>query len=200
MKKVMLDLETLGLKPGSVVLTIGAVLFDHECAAPWVGQEERFHVRMDADIQHAVGLRTDPDTALWWLEQDRDAQQALLDMNVVDARQALAMFADWLEALVGTPPEDQEYLDVEVWSNGANFDGVLLREVYDALGLKCPWAWFNERCYRTERKTLKRLLGRAVVYGSDPEFNGVQHDALHDAVHQASVICELESRLIPRLT
>lgn len=67
---VMIDLETLGLKPGVVVLTLGAVAFDVEH-----GVLEEFgevHVRLDADHQHSVGLKTDPDTALWWLSKDKN--------------------------------------------------------------------------------------------------------------------------------
>lgn len=200
-KKVMIDLETMGLKPGSVVLSIGAVLFDHECDDPWVGKEnQQFHVRLDTDTQHGVGLRTNPDTALWWMGQSKEAQDAFLALEPVDPRQALAMFADWLIEHV-EEEDDNGLLKVEAWGNGANFDPPMLREVYEALALRCPWGWFNERCYRTERKTLKRLLTKVDIRYAEPVLEGVQHDALTDAVHQANVLCSLERQLVPpRLT
>lgn len=200
MRKVMLDLETMGLRPGYVVLSIGAVMFDHEGHSPYVGDhEEQFHMRLATELQHAVGLKSDPDTALWWMDQDDEARKSLLEMTPVDPRQALAVFSDWLEEQVGTPDEREDGtvqpLEVEVWGNGAGFDAPMLREVYDALGLRCPWAWWNDRCYRTERKGLKRHLHRAGLGSADPHREGTQHDALADAVHQADVLLTLESRL-----
>lgn len=196
MQKVMLDLETMGTSPGCVVLSIGAVMFDHECPEPWVGNDaQEFHVRLDTELQHSVGLKTDPATALFWMGQSDAARRALLDMDPVDTRQALAMFADWLEGQVGEPDDEGAPLEVEVWANGANFDGPILREVYMAMGLKHPWAWWNERCYRTERKSLKRHLEATENNTADPDREGTHHDALADARHQANVLCILEKRL-----
>lgn len=189
MRKIMLDLETLGTDPGCVVLSIGAVEFDHEAVDPWVqaDPEKQVHVRLETVTQHAVGLTTDPDTVQWWMGQDKEAQQALLDMEPVDVRQALANFADWLYEEFGE--DDNGHAKVEVWCRGAGFDAPILREVYKAVALKCPWAWWNERCQRTEHKALKRLANAGPLVFKDPPRDGVHHNALDDAVHQAEVLC-----------
>lgn len=188
MTKVMLDLETMGVKPGYVVVSIGAVVFDETGPLePDEGQEPEFHCRLDVAVQHAVGLRTDPSTAVWWLDQSNEARNALLEMPVLPVQPVLGAFADWLEEHAGEPEEGKETLEVEVWGNGANFDAPMLRELYDAMGVKCPWAWYNERCYRTERKTLQRICRRLGVNVKEPLRDGVHHDALDDAHYQATV-------------
>lgn len=195
MTKIMLDLETMGLKPGYVVLSLGAVLFDETGPIePSDGADPEFHVRLDHNVQHAVGLRTDPDTAVWWMGRDAEAQNALLEMDVVPAQAALAAFADWV-CEVADGENDDGTVKVEVWGNGANFDAPMLREVYEALGLKCPWAWYNERCYRTERRTLTALIRRYGGEVNEPRNEGIKHDALEDAQYQAGIYAHLHQTL-----
>jgi len=193
MRKVMLDIETLGLRPGSVVLSIGAVAFDE------TGILEEFnevHARLETDIQHSVGLRVEPGTALWWMDQPKDAQEELLAMPEVPAVVALVKFSEWLHSVSSETDEDTVMCkDIEIWCNGANFDGVLLREVYDALGVAVPWAWWNERCYRTERKSMQRVLESLCIPVQEPDFEETKHNALADARHQAKVLARYWSEI-----
>lgn len=197
MKKIMLDLETMGLKPGYVVLSIGAVVFDEDGPTdPDPVVDNEFHCRLDTSVQHAVGLRTDPDTALWWMSQSAGAQQSLIEMDPLSVQPSLGAFADWLTEVVDEEENSDGTLKVEVWGNGANFDPPMLREVFEAVGVKCPWAWYNERCFRTEKKQMTALIKR---YGGGepklPAFDGIKHDALSDAHHQAVVYAALHRQL-----
>jgi hypothetical protein len=66
-------------------------------------------------------------------------------------------------------------VDACLWGNGADFDNALLACAYKAAALIPPWAYVNNRCFRTMRKE------HAVV---EPLKLGVHHNALDDALHQ----------------
>jgi len=63
-----------------------------------------------------------------------------------------------------------------LWGNGSTFDNVILSNAYRAIGVKQPWDFWNDRCYRT----LKSLYPHVKL-----ERSGVAHNALDDAKSQA---------------
>jgi hypothetical protein len=83
---------------------------------------------------------------------------------------------------------------LKVWGNGANFDNVILRSAYDRAGQTCPWQFWNDSDVRT-----MVLLGKQL--GFDPKrnmpFDGVAHNALADARHQAKYVSAIWQKLIP---
>ncbi len=63
----MIDIETLGTEPGSVVLSVGAVKFDpFNNIEPNNGK----HWMLDVDAQTNVGRLVDESTLAWWGKQD----------------------------------------------------------------------------------------------------------------------------------
>lgn len=194
--KVMVDLETLGKEPGSIVLAIGAVAFDMDTR--YVGAEEtghQFSTYLDPISQQNAGLKIDANTVLWWMDQAEEARQAIVQATKHPFHLALVSFSEWLEFVCGEDLEEVDYLDVEIWGNGANFDAPMLRALYKAAGVRCPWGFWSESCHRTTRR---RLHQRYKDLG-EPEFQGERHNALHDAVHQANVLgsLTLQSRTAP---
>lgn len=166
MRDVMADIETLGVRPGSVILSIGAVRFDRDTGeiSPNV-----FYRVIDRASCHAAGLTEDASTVDWWTSQSEEARAVLRWADAGDAAflpDALQDFADWMAA--GPSPR--------LWGCGAAFNNVLLRAAFDAVGLPHPWPFWNDRCFRT----LKGLHP-----GREPERQGVYHNALDDALHQA---------------
>jgi DNA polymerase III epsilon subunit-like protein len=156
--QVMLDLETLGAKPGSVIVAIGAVKFGG-------GQIiDSFYERIDPASCVEAGLKMDPQTIMWWLTQP-DAARLEITKPGAPLAAVLAMFTVW----VGEN-------DVEIWGNGASFDNVLLSDAYEVAGMPRPWKFYNERCYRTV-KNLRPDIQMA--------REGVHHHALDDARSQA---------------
>ena len=154
----MIDLETLGQKPGSVIVALGAVKFG--------GGEilSEFYERVDAESGVALGLKLDVPTVLWWLGQSDDARREITRPGA-KLSEVLVRFSDW----VGDR-------DAVVWGNGASFDNTLLACAYDLARLPLPWKYFNDRCYRTVKN-----LRRDVALVRD----GVHHNALDDARSQA---------------
>lgn len=155
----MLDLETLGNAPGSVIVSIGAVKFGG-------GQIlDKFYQRINAESCVRQGLRMDTSTVLWWMKQSDEAR-AELNKPAEDIVDALMAFTRWVDPNT----------EAEIWGNGATFDNVLLAEAYVACGMRRPWKYSNDRCYRTVKALHPHIpLSRT----------GTHHNALDDATSQA---------------
>lgn len=162
MSDVMIDIETLDTRASAVILSIGAVKFDPNKQGVIL---EGFHEHIDIDSCLKAGRTVSGSTVLWWLEQENDARNRIVDANRISLHDALAK----LSTFIG--PNDR------VWGNGAAFDNAVLTAAYDAVGLPAPWKFWNDRCYRT----MKSLYSNV----PQPAFAGVAHDALDDAVKQA---------------
>lgn len=158
--QVMLDLETLGSTPGSVITSIGAVEFGGGTVL------RRFYQRVNPESCILAGLHMDPQTVIWWLGQSEEARRELTNPDNVPLAKTLQEFSDWLPA------------GAEVWGDGAAFDNVLLSCAYEALRMPRPWGYRNDRCYRTLRN-LRPDIER------QQDTAAVKHHALHDAEQQA---------------
>jgi exodeoxyribonuclease VIII len=166
---VMLDLETLGTTPGSVILSIGAVSFDEN------GLGNEFYCTIDAQSAISSGLTVSGDTFKWWMGQKAEARKALFE-RTVSIHKALDNFADWLEA-EGDPKQ------IRVWGNGSDFDNTILAKAYEVVqGRPTPWAFWNNRCYRTVC---------SVMNAKQRKQEGVPHNALDDAKSQANHLVQL---------
>lgn len=182
MKNLMIDLETMGNKPSSPIVAIGAVFFEPETGT--LGEQFYVGVKLESAMQ--LGCQPDASTILWWIEQSREAQEAITSSDNVDIKLALGMLCDFVYDYCESP----KYLSV--WGNGAAFDNVILRNSYELAGIKAPWNWHNDLDVRTVVK-----MGRAI--GFDPKrdmpFDGERHNALADAVHQAKYVSVIWQKL-----
>ena len=167
-RRVMVDLETLGTRPGCAILSIGAVFFSAS-QPEWKGST--FYAPINRLSCLAAGLTEDPDTVEWWRRQGATARQVLADADL-GATPPLAFvlnaFSTWLELHCDS--------GVQIWGNGADFDNVILEAAYVSAKLPRPWGPYNGRCYRT----LKALHTKEKIVRS-----GTHHNALDDAVSQA---------------
>lgn len=163
MKDVMLDLETLGTRPGCVIRSIGALFFDPDSDA--LGAE--FYVNVDRASCEAAGLYVDLNTEAWWVRQSKAAQDALL-VDPQPLQDALWSFSAWWQSHGGE----------RVWSHGANFDQPILEAAYYAVGMQAPWSFWNSRCTRT-------LFDVAGVDPRKMSAGETKHNALDDTRIQA---------------
>lgn len=186
MKHIMLDLETLDTTPSAVVISIGAVAFDPKTYA--LG--DKFYVETTGDIaaQQARGRTISGDTVRWWMQQDVLAKHVFsvppLDgVERANTFEALSRFGLFVAA--------NGDRDVELWGNGADFDNIILGSLYDAFGLRKPWSYSRNRCYRTMKN-----IG---IGPRRPQVReGVHHNALDDAITQAVHLQEIFACLKPR--
>lgn len=158
MNRVMLDLETLGLEPGCAIISFGAARFDH------TGVGETFYRSISLVSCDDAGLEIDAGTLEWWLGQDDNAREQLTGGE--ELTEVLHEFAEFYDGAD------------EIWANAPSFDCQILSAAYDACNAPVPWEFYEERCFRT----LKNLPGAVEV-----EQDGVDHNALDDALHQARV-------------
>lgn len=171
---VMIDLETLGTVPGSVILSIGACVFDE--SGPSADPDNRFEVHIRLDSSVAEGGAMEPGTVLWWMDPKRDAARLAMLAGQVGAKrapQALVMFHDWLLVRQADPKRRI------VWGKGPSFDCGLLAAAFrkSRPGGALPWIYPNERCVRT--------LVDMAPHVPEPVREGTHHSALDDALHQA---------------
>ena len=158
---VMVDIETLGTDPGGVIVSIGAVKFDS------AGLSAGFYRPVDVLSSLFAGLTVDPKTVEWWRGQNADVKGALYPgLNV---RDVLGEFAIYLQGAN------------TVWAKGPDFDLVLLRAVYQKLGMKIPWSFRHSRDVRT-------ILALAPSTADLVKREGAQHHALADARYQADQV------------
>ena len=163
---VMLDLETLGTKPGCAILAIGMVAFEWDRVLPTT-----FYHEINTRSCLVAGLTIDPETEKWWRE--RDGNQLIHRASFVTTPPLAAVLVAakaWIE-LQG--PLEQTL----VWGNGADFDLPILAHAYTVCGFGgAPWLPYAGRCYRT----LKNLRPEIKIVRQ-----GDHHNALDDARSQA---------------
>lgn len=168
----MLDLETLGTRPGCVILTLGAVKFDpFTLEDPGPG----LYIRPDADEQIARGREVQEDTLQWWMKQAEDVREEALG---TEGRVTVEeMYRQLNRFLVGVEC---------IWAQGPVFDIAILENLYRQYGWPTPWQFWQIRDSRT-------LFG---VHG-DPRIKGKVglHNALEDCVSQAAAVQQVYRKL-----
>lgn len=165
---IMLDLETLGKKPGCKILTISACTFSTKGIA---NITQFFDCAVRIDTQDL--LKVDQDTVDWWAKQGEEARKAAFEsVKAITLVKALAQFSDWLTEV------SEDSAEPVIWGKGATFDAPILAAAYEAYQMDIPWNFRNERCYRTLEAEFKDRV-------KTPEFIGTKHTSLADAVYQA---------------
>lgn len=170
-----IDLETLGTRYDSYILSIGVAAFNIETGSII----DTFHIKTMCDDNFNIDLPT----VMWWLNQSEAAREAITDRDKV---KPIEMALNELSTFIPSPK------DAVVWGNGSSFDITLLDHAYHKCSLKQPWQFCNVRDMRT-------IVDLATIKGFDKKripFDGTAHDALADARHQAEVISQAYNYLI----
>ncbi len=172
MRNVMVDIETLGSRPGSIILSIGAVEFSNEAVGGRI-----FFRRISIGSSILAGFTMDESTVKWWTEQSREAQdKSFYCPGGAYVGAALRDFAAYVSS-------DKDTL---VWAKGPDFDCVLLEAAYQKCGLHKPWHYRNTRDVRT-------IFGLAQYKPAAKAT--VEHDPVEDAIEQAKGVVEAANKL-----
>lgn len=192
---IMIDFETLSLKPNAVLLQLAAVAFDEDTCEV----VSTLHVHIDPRVQ--PGRDISADTVIWWMEQDEAARASLTNatrmadriesdtfenlseeeqdslyeqagMLITNAAQA---FVAWFNGVTDPEVVSRHGKLEGVWSLGG-VDHVWLDSLMEYTGLKNPVHYSLQR----DLRTLRYVFPEAAY----PEFGGVKHNALDDALHQ----------------
>lgn len=172
---VMLDLETLGTRPGSALRSVGLVTFrlgytDYP--------SKTIYANISRDSCRERGLREEAATVEWWSRQEK-ATQAALEKDQLPL----------LEAVVLVEKFWRDNACIRVWAQGANFDPGLWETACRVVGREAPWKFFNVR----DTRTVYDIAGLDVR--TVPRPGGVAHNALDDAVHQVACLQEAYRRI-----
>lgn len=172
------DIETLGLAPGCVIRSLGAVAFDPVDTAiePPAGRFlGSFYAVIDRASCEAVGLTVNPETEAWWNEPEQAEAKAAFDAQPGrPLSEVLDAFDEWYRAWA--PVDDNAD---RLWSNGPSFDEAILAAAYAVCGRKPPWRYNAGR----DCRTIYDLAGLKLSHSE-----GVFHHALDDAREQALLI------------
>jgi len=162
---IMIDIETLGLKPGSGIWQIGAVVLGrpdltfNETINPW-------------RLVGVPGISPDTNTISWQLLSNSENFQAACKLAVVaNERQLIKSFTDWLTYVKNYYFSNDP---INFWQK-RNFDEPFLTEAMQRYGVLTPWKYYQWN----DLGTLCNFYNSPV-----PKFEGA-HDAFEDAKHQA---------------
>ena len=174
MNDLMIDLETLDVIPSSVILSIGAVVFNPDTGVA----DNELHIKLDLTRQ--PGRTISGDTVLWWNNQEALARSDAYS-GAVEISEALGQ----LSFLIRNSGINN------VWAYSPDFDLAILRHAYEHSVHKRPlWGYKDQRDVRTMYKEACEVYGYA-----RPEFKGVAHSALDDALHQVTIIAQIRKRM-----
>lgn len=164
-KAISFDLETLDSRASGVILSIGAVVFDE------AKLYEEVHIKLSIADQLRWGRTVGASTLLWWFEQNDEARKNAT-VGPIPLLKGLKDFAGFVKGAGAK---------AQLWANGQDFDLGILGNLYDTVGQDRPWAYNAGR----DMRTLVEVTG-----GKKPDVKreGVAHDALSDAKHQALII------------
>jgi 3' exoribonuclease, RNase T-like len=158
---IMCDIETLGTRPGAIVLSVAFVRFSDEA-----------HITVNLSVadQEMLGLERDPQTVAWWAQQDQQAY-ARATSDAQPLAIALPYISQWIAWASGG--------DFQLWCHGATFDAPLLGEVFRRANIECPWGGRNYWRVRDTRTLYDLALIDVRNYAVPPP-----HVALNDAIGQ----------------
>lgn len=159
---IMTDIETLGVRPGAIVLSAAFVRFSDEA---------HMTINLNVADQEMLGLERDQQTAEWWALQDPKAWERATS-NALPLAIALPYITQWMQWAV----PDGDFL---IWCHGAPFDCPILGEVFRRANFPCLWG--GRDFWRIQdTRTLYNLAGIDVKKYAVPP----PHVALNDAIGQ----------------
>jgi len=168
-KHIMIDLETLDRVSTSVILSIGAVVFDDKGNIL-----DKLYSVVNIDSCVKAGMTTNKETIEWWQKQSKEAQVVLKD-----ARHSDVTIQEALQELTHFIIKNDV---IYVWGNGADFDNAMLQCAYDKVGMLPPWKFYNNRCYRTIKSMFPDIK---------MDRGGTYHNALDDALSQTKHLIKI---------
>lgn len=165
MKDLMIDIETMGIKPGCPVISIGAVYFDR-----YTGETgDQFYMSMGANALFYGEL--DNDTVEWWGAPERSQAYQQMMAGECSPPVVANAFASFIKE------------DTKPWGNGSVFDITILEAWFAMFNVKTPWKFWNIRDVRT-------VVDIAGINPRDYPRLGTYHNALDDCLTQINYTCK----------
>lgn len=185
---LMIDIETMSNIPGGVIVSIGAAFFDpfDDYTEDFPDDIPLFYKNVDIDSCLKYGLSINGGTIFFWMDQGKEAREALTDPKPEKIDRVINDFNRWYWNQRDTIGKQNE---IYVWSHGATFDLPFMTAAASKIGKKMPWKYQNAR----DTRTLFDLAfkgGKATFEGF-----GTKHNALHDSLTQVIWVQEAYKNL-----
>jgi hypothetical protein len=151
MKHLMVDLETLGQRPGCGITEVAWGLFNDFVITPKEGYDIK-ELLIHPEQSLLYGFDIDPETIKWWIEkmQGLPAGRNSSRPNATFPQILAELASQW---------DEHWYAGVRnVWCKGLDFDIPILKAAFDRLGVERPILlreqnFRNWRCFRTLKAT-----------------------------------------------
>lgn len=185
---LIIDIETLGIRTSSVILSIGCVPFKFEehitCLDEYL--EKGFYVKFNVIEQLKAGRTTDTGTIEWWKEQSAEARSVLYpsaeDVSVLHGLRQLTDFID---------NSGYSHSKSHIWARGQDFDFPKIADLCYTNNFPLPYNTWMSRDIRTYIDVLTGNGRGQYSAHIEGETNMVVHNALFDCAMDAIRMTEI---------
>lgn len=170
----MIDIETLSTKNNAAICSISAVKFNPFTSE--LGDKKQWLIKWDSDdIKQKYNICDK--TLAWWNQQDEKVKFHNLynNENRVVISQALTELNEFLQGIW------------RYWSQGINFDFVILENAYHIENLHNKIRWKFYQLF--DSRTISKLMKNTTIKKEN------NHDSLYDAIYQAQIVSEVINKL-----
>lgn len=166
MRNVMIDLESLGTTPHSVVLSIAVMEFELKHEGPIFGDFFEFIGDMEEQyVEHARMI--DEATIEWWTSPEQaEAKKAWYKKSPTP----ISVLEEKLKKMIRT--------NTRVWAHGSDFDFPMLYSFLRDYGVAPMWIYNAVR----DSRTIEREL--PIIRTRPNGLNFIKHDAKDDCATQ----------------
>ena len=164
---LMIDLESLGTTPNSVILSGAFVYFDRLTGEVGDTIYEKFLVDKGLNEERYRCA----DTLEWWDKQDQDIY--------AEAKSGTVCLGHFLT----TTLPDFYKPKTKVWGNGATFDVAMLEDAIRQAGGTIPWKFWDIRDVRTVKDLAEGLVA--------PTKCKQAHNPVADCENQIKYVCKM---------
>lgn len=171
-KHIMLDIETLGTRPGSAIVQIGAAGFDLDSG--------KVSAPFKVNVEPHENSTMDFSTVQWWMQQSEEARKSVFGGERDAPYGGLLALGNFIIA--------NATHDFRVWSKPSAFDVPLIEALYRQCHMNAPWPHWKTRCLRT-------FIDAAQLTREEEVTPTLPHDAGEDAVAQAFTAIKCHERL-----
>jgi hypothetical protein len=187
---LVIDLESMGTKPGYVITEIGGTLFTSKHRE--VGHYD-FHESLDYTRSKAAGFKVSSQTIGWWAEQlalppasRKDYERFFAEKwrSTSSIKGTIVDFALFYHAIVAAlPPGDKLYLV----GNDIDFDKSILEHYFSATSTTIPWHHRDWISLPTVVWLVELLTGVNIKESIRSSWQ-TTHEALDDAKQEAAML------------
>lgn len=175
------DVETLGKRSDSVILSMAAIYFDPDAKPTWHELvNSAFFVKLDAqDQMKRLHRSTTKSTMEWWAKQCEHVKVKSFKPATSDVtfEYGYEMMREW----AASKKDDKCW----VWARG-NLDQLVLDDIEEQIGLKPIWPYARWRDVRTAIDFLTNSTnGYCQVPNFDSQAYVIKHDPIHDCAYDA---------------